>query len=267
MVSALAAQHRAIDVATDGYRIERLWMAGYRGTGMTDNEKILVVDDDAHVRQSLAAILEEEGYAIVTAQDGPEALRRLYAEKPALVLLDIVMPGMDGWEVCRRIRELTEVPIIILTARGQVQDRVRGLDLGADDYLVKPVMLDELQARVRSALRRGRRSPTTMEPEALSFDRGRLVVDTRAGEIWVEGQRLKMRPLDYRLLVYLARNAGQLLTHNQILDAVWGHEYTGDRASLKLYVWRLRQKIERSTNDPHYIQTERGIGYRFMRPD
>ena len=233
---------------------------------MAEKDRILIVDDDASVRLTLSTVLEEE-YLVSPAQDGPEALRRLYAERPDLVILDVMMPGMDGWEVCRRIRELTDVPIIMLTARGQTLDRVRGLDLGADDYLVKPVMLDELRARVRSVLRRARMSPVEEEKKVLTFDRGRVVVDLGAGEVRVEGERLQLRPLEYRLLMYLARNPGQLLTHDQILEAVWGHEYEGDRASLKLYIWRLRKKIEREADNPCCISTDRGIGYRFIRPD
>lgn len=231
-----------------------------------EKDKILVVDDDAYVCRSLADVLQEEGYAVVTAQDGPTALRLLYAERPDLVILDVMMPDMDGWEVCRRIRELTDTPILMLTARGQIKDRVKGLDLGADDYLVKPVALEELRARVRAALRRARISPES-SPQLFSFDGGHLVVDLLAGEVFVKGERLKLRPLELRLLTYLVRNAGQLLSHDQILEAVWGYEYSGDRASLKLYIWRLRQKIEKDPAHPRCIQTVRGMGYRLIRPD
>ncbi len=234
---------------------------------MTLTGKILVVDDDAYVCESLAAVLTDDGHTVLTAQDGNEALRTLYAEKPDLVLLDIMMPGMDGWQVCQRIREMTSVPIIMLTARGQLKDRVKGLDLGADDYLVKPVAVEELRARVRATLRRARRAAPEEPEQLLSFDGGRMVVDLVAQEVHVEGERVQMRPLEYRLLLYLARNAGQLLTHDQILDAVWGHEYLGDRPSLKLYIWRLRQKIEQHPSQPRCILTERGMGYRFIRPD
>ncbi len=232
----------------------------------TEKDKILVVDDDAYVCRSLAEILQEEGYAVVTAQDGSTALRLLYAERPNLVILDVMMPDMDGWEVCRRIRELTDIPVLMLTARGQVKDRVKGLDLGADDYLVKPVALEELRARVRAALRRARVSP---EPslQLSTFDGGHLAVNLLAGEVFVKGERLRLRPLELRLLIYLVRNAGRLLSYDQILEAVWGYEYSGDRASLKLYIWRLRQKIEKDPAHPHCIQTVRGLGYRMMRPD
>jgi len=229
-------------------------------------EKILVVDDDAYVRRSLAEVLQEDGYTVVTAPDGPTALRLLYAERPDLVLLDVMMPEMDGWEVCRRIREMTDIPGLMLTARGQVQDRVKGLDLGADDYLVKPVALQELLARVRAALRRGRMGPADA-PSRFTFDGGHLVVDLLAGEAYAGGERLKLRPLEQRLLTYLVRNAGQLLSHDQILEAVWGYEYSGDRASLKLYIWRLRQKIEKDPAHPRCLQTVRGLGYRLIRPD
>ncbi|MGC8872899.1 MAG: response regulator transcription factor [Chloroflexia bacterium] len=233
---------------------------------MTNKGRILVVDDDTYVCESLAALLGSDGYTVFTAHNGNEALRRLYREKPDLVLLDVIMPGMDGWEVCRRIREMSDVPIVMLTARGQVKDRVRGLDLGADDYLVKPVAVEELRARVRAALRRGRLT-TEEEQRPLSFDGGRLVVDLRAGEVRVAGERVALRPLEMRLLSYLVRNAGLLLTHDQILEQVWGHPYVGDRPSLKLYIWRLRQKIEEDPQRPRCIQTERGLGYRFIRPD
>ncbi len=231
-----------------------------------EKDKILVVDDDAYVCRSLAEVLQEEGYAVVTAQDGPTALRLLYAERPDLVILDVMMPDMDGWEVCRRIRELTDIPVLMLTARGQVKDRVKGLDLGADDYLVKPVALEELRARVRAALRRARTSPEP-SPQIFTFDGGHLVVDLLAGEVLVKGERVKLRPLELRLLTYLVRNAGRLLGYDQILEAVWGYEYSGDRASLKLYIWRLRQKIEKDPAHPRCIQTVRGMGYRLIRPD
>jgi two-component system KDP operon response regulator KdpE len=234
---------------------------------MPDKEKILIVDDDVFVCQGLAAILEEEGYTVITAQDGKQSLRHLYAERPDLAIIDIVMPGMDGWELCGRIRDLTDIPILILTGQGQVTDRVKGLDLGADDYLVKPVAAEELQARVRAALRRARQISADAESQALSFDGGRLLVDTETQEVQVEGEALQLRPLEHRLLIYFVRNAGHILEHDQILAAVWGHEYKGDRASLKLYVWRLRRKIERDPAQPCCILTKRGIGYRFVRPD
>lgn len=234
---------------------------------MPDKHRILIVDDDTLVCRSLAAVLEEEGYAVSTAQDGNQALRRLYAERPNLAIIDIIMPGMDGWELCRRIREMTDIPILILTGRGQVVDRVKGLDLGADDYLVKPVAAEELQARVRAVLRRTRQLHGDSESQALSFDGGRLLVDLETQEVRKEGKALHLRPLEHRLLIYFARNAGHLLTHDQILEAVWGHEYTGDRASLKLYIWRLRQKIENNPAQPRCILTKRGLGYDFARPD
>ena len=234
---------------------------------MAVEDKILVVDDDAYVRRSLAAVLEEEGYAVITAGDGATALRLLYAEKPDLVILDVMMPDMDGWEVCRRIRELADLPVIMLTARGQVKDRVRGLDLGADDYLVKPVALAELRARVRAALRRARTAPAEAQPQVVTFDGGRLVVDLLAGEARIAGKVLQLRPLEYQLLFYLVRNAGRLLTYDQILDAVWGYEREGDRPSLKLYIWRLRRKVEEDPARPRCILNARGVGYRFARPD
>jgi two-component system KDP operon response regulator KdpE len=144
---------------------------------------------------------------------------------------------------------------------------VRGLDLGADDYLVKPVAAQELLARVRAALRRARQPPVEHEEPRLSFDGGRLVIDLEVHEARVEGELLKLRPLEHHLLVYFARNAGRLLTHDQILEAVWGNQYRGDRPSLKVYVWRLRQKIEKDASRPRYILTERGLGYRFIRAD
>ncbi len=233
---------------------------------MIDKDRILVVDDDLYVCQTLAAFLQEDGYEVGTAQNGPDALRQLYAEKPNLVLLDVTMPGMDGCEVCRRIRELSDVPILMVTARGEVRDRVRGLDCGADDYLVKPVAAEELRARVRALLRR-RRPSAEQEKQTLSFDDGRLVVDLTAREVSVQGRHVKLRPLEYRLLTYMARNAGLLLSHDQILEAVWGPEYEDALDSLKLYIFRLRQKIEERHDQPRCITTERGLGYRFVRPD
>jgi DNA-binding response OmpR family regulator len=234
---------------------------------MAEGIKILVVDDDPYVCQSLMTLLQEEGYAVVTAADGAEALRRVYGEKPDLVILDVTMPDLDGWEVCKRVREMTDTPVLMLTARGQVRDRVKGLDLGADDYLLKPVAAQELLARVRAALRRSRLAPVETGRKRLSLDGGRVVIDLEAQGVWVEGERLQLRPLEHHLLFYLARNAGRLLTYDQIIEAVWSNQYAGDRPSLKLYIWRLRRKIERDLAHPRCILTERGLGYRLARPE
>ncbi len=225
--------------------------------------KLLIIDDDNKLVEAVELYLSRAGYDIVTAADGLQGMQQMYSQRPDLIILDVMMPTMDGWETCRRIREISDVPVIMLTARGQETDRVMGLKLGADDYVAKPFSLKELEARVGAVLRRTRLSPP---------DRGRilyadddLVIDSERLEVSRGGERVQLTATEQRLLFHLAENAGRVLTNEQILRAVWGPEYVDEADYVKLYIWRLRQKIEEDPQDPQYILTERGLGYRFVK--
>jgi DNA-binding response OmpR family regulator len=210
---------------------------------LMNNEKVLVVDDDPALLPLIEYTFSREGYEVYCAADGKEALRQFFAHRPNLVLLDIMMPRLDGWETCRRIREVSDVPIIMLTARGQDEDIVRGLDYGADDYLTRP--------------------PAEYE-QAASYADDYLTVDLKERRVTVRGEAVKLTPTEYRLLAYLVQNAGHVLSFRQILQNVWGWEYQDDVDYVRVYIWHLRQKLEEDRGDPKYIQTEIGAGYRFQ---
>ncbi len=224
---------------------------------------LLIVEDDTRLLEALRLYLRNAGYEVITAANGLEGLQKMYAQRPGLVILDVMMPRMNGWETCRRIREVSDVPIIMLTARGQESERVRGLKLGADDYVAKPFGLKELEARVEAVLRRTRLPPPT--EGAVLYADDELVIDSQRLEISRGGEPLELTATERRLLFYLAENAGRILTHEQILGRVWGPEYVDDVDYVKLYIWRLRQKIEDDPSQPRYILTERGMGYRFVK--
>jgi two-component system KDP operon response regulator KdpE len=226
-------------------------------------KKILVIDDDPSLVALLYHSLTEEGYEVYKAYDGQEGLRQIYSQQPDLIILDIIMPKLDGWQVCRRTREMSDIPIIILTTRGKEKDIVRGLDYGADDYLPKPFSVVELLARVRAALRRAALPPPTEEPAAYSDDY--LIVNLAERRVTVEGEPVKLTPTEFRLLAQLVENAGRALTYSQLLEKVWGWEYKDDIDYVRIYIWHLRQRIEKDPSQPQYILTEYGIGYRFKR--
>ncbi len=229
-----------------------------------EEKRVLVVDDDPALLPLIEYTFAREGYEVVTACDGKEALREFFACKPDLVILDIMMPRMDGWEACRRIREVSDVPIVMLTARGQDEDIVRGLEYGADDYLTKPFSIKVLLAHARAVLRRAALPPVEYaEPTAYADDF--LTIDLKERRVTVDGEQVKLTPTEYRLLAYLVQNAGQVLTFTQILQNVWGWEYQDDLDYVRVYVWHLRQKIEQDPKNPKYIQTEIGVGYRFEK--
>lgn len=223
---------------------------------------ILVVDDEEKMVRFIRLNLEQDGFRTVAAFSGREALRKLNEELPDLVLLDVMLPDLDGFEVLRMMREISTVPIIMLTARGQEEDRIRGLELGADDYISKPFSPRELVSRVRAVLRRSEMSAGGPE-EVIEVD-DRLKIDFGRREVWVEGKLVKLRPTEYRLLYHLVQNAGWVLTYDQILSKVWGYEYRDETHYVRLYISYLRQKIEKDPANPQYILTERGIGYRFV---
>lgn len=231
--------------------------------GDTHRPRVLVIDDDPLLRSLCVAVLEPV-YRVVVAEDGLQGLRALYMHRPDIVLLDVSMPGIDGVETCRRIRDLTDTPIIMLTARGADHDVVRGLDAGADDYIVKPFRPAQLLARMRAVLRRHTRQ-LEASPEVLSFDGGRLIVDTRRRLVVVRGKEVALSATEYRLLEFLARHPGQVLSHDQILEHVWGPAYAGEHGYVKTYIGLLRSKIEEDPHNPAYILARRGLGYYLER--
>jgi DNA-binding response OmpR family regulator len=228
---------------------------------MDEKARLLIIEDDTNLVEALKLYLSTAGYAVLTAADGREGLKEMYLQQPDLIILDIMMPGLDGWEVCDRIRQVSDVPIVILTARGQEAEKVRGLQLGADDYVAKPFSLRELEARVESVLRRARLSPVVRDRVLYADDD--LVIDSDRWEVTRGGEPVDLTATERRLLFLLAENQGRVMSTTRILERIWGPEYVGEAKYVKLYVWRLRQKIEPEPGEPVYIHTERGIGYRF----
>ncbi|HEX6798109.1 MAG TPA: response regulator transcription factor [Ktedonobacterales bacterium] len=222
---------------------------------------VLVVDDEPRLVDVVRMNLEVEGYRVVAAASGMEALERLKQDLPDLVILDVMMPEMDGYETLRRLREVSSVPVIMLTVRQDEQDRIRGLEIGADDYLGKPYSPRELQSRIKAVLRRTF-TPSPARKTAIVVDDD-LTIDFDRHKVWVRGEEVTLRPTEYRLLYHLVNNAGRLLTHETLLSKVWGHEYRDESHYLRLYITYLRQKLERDPAHPKYILTERGVGYRF----
>jgi DNA-binding response OmpR family regulator len=225
------------------------------------SEKILVIDDEEPTVQLIGMLLERRGFEVIKAYRAEEGLRKAYRYQPDLVLLDIMMPDMDGWEVCKRLREMSDVPIVFLTARGEVRDVVRGLEMGADDYIIKPYDGDELIARVRAHLRR---SPRPHMSDELVFDGGQFRINFMNREVYVRNEIKHLTPKEFNLLGVLVRNAGRVVTRTELVTQAWGEEYSDAIDSLKLYIHYLRQKIETNPAQPDYILTSRGVGYRFV---
>jgi len=226
-------------------------------------ETILIIDDDIDLANILRINMEREGYRAVVASGGLEGLQRAYSTQPDLVILDIMMPGMDGWETCQRLREMSDVPIIMLTARGMESDVVKGLNMGADDYLVKPFSTAELLARIQALLRRANQSRRFEKLRI--YTNGDLTVDFDRHLVTVRGKQVDFTPTEFKLLTCFVRNEGRVLPHRYLLTQVWGPEYADEVSYLKLYVRYLRQKIEEDPSNPTYIITEWGVGYRFCR--
>ena len=230
---------------------------------MPSSEKklILVVDDEPRMVRFVRMNLELEGYRVSTSPNGMDAIDQVRKELPDLVLLDIMMPEMDGYETLEHIRKVSNVPVIMLTVKAEEEDKIRGLELGADDYVTKPFSPGELMSRVRAALRRAQ-MPSPVQKTTIIIDK-RLSVDFQRREVLVSGKRIKLRPTEYRLLYHLVNNAGWVMTHEMLLSKVWGHTYRDDTQLLRLYITYLRQKIEPDPSHPRYIFNERGVGYRF----
>ena len=230
--------------------------------GAKTNHKLLIVDDDQGLLRALELYFERHGYQVIKAEEGREGLRQLYESHPDLVCLDVMMPGLDGWDVLRRIREMTDLPVIMLTARGAEKERVKGLKLGADDYVSKPFSMRELEARVEAVLRRSQQSRRDQKDEVIYSDHY-LTVDIERAEVQCDGEIVDLTPTEQKLLFHLIQNRGRLLSFDQILKSVWGFEYADEKGYVRLYIWRLRQKIEPEPSNPRYVLTEHGLGYRF----
>jgi two-component system KDP operon response regulator KdpE len=224
--------------------------------------KLLIIEDDITLSRLLAGHLQSLGYDVMAAPGGAEGIRLAGEIAPDLVILDIMMPGMDGWEVCRRLRSTSPVPILMLTAKGAQEDVIQGLELGADDYLKKPFDLRELELRIAAILRRSEGAPG--DPGSV-YDDGTLQVDLERRLVVRHGQRVHLTPTEFRLLSCLLRHRGRVVPHEELLTEVWGPEYIQETANLYVYVRYLREKLEAVPGDPRYIFTEWGVGYQFGR--
>ena len=224
-----------------------------------NNRKILIVDDDQNICELLRLYIEKEGYTTAIANDGEEAIELFNREQPALILLDIMLPKMDGWQVCREIRKTSDVPIIMLTAKGEVFDKILGLELGADDYVVKPFEAKEVVARIRAVLRRmGSADEDTVKE--VRWDK--LVINLTNYELIVDGKQIDTPPKELELLYHLASNPNKVFTRDQLLDQVWGFEYYGDSRTVDVHVKRIREKID-GVSDKWELRTVWGVGYKF----
>jgi DNA-binding response OmpR family regulator len=224
--------------------------------------RALVVDDEPQTLKYIGANLRARGYNVITAEDGREALKLFGENVVDLIILDIMMPGLDGFQVCQAIRRESDVPVVILSARGQENDIVRALDIGADDYLTKPFGVEEMLARVRAVLRRTSQKTTDLHPPLSAGD---LVIDFATHQVLLHNDPVRMTPTEYALLAHLAINAGRVSTHRVLLQAVWGPEYGDETEYLWAYIRRLRRKIEPDPGNPQYILTHPGVGYSFRK--
>lgn len=222
---------------------------------------VLVVEDEKNLAEALKFNLERQGYTVVVEHEGHGAIQRISNEPPNLVILDVMLPGLDGFEVCRRVRTQSSVPIMMLTARGEEVDRVLGLEIGADDYITKPFSLRELQARVRALLRRG--TGEVLSPAASIAESGNLKISAEARRVWLDTDELTLRPREFDLLTFFVRNRGLALSRRQLLDGAWGSDYVGDERTVDVHVRALREAIEVDPSSPERIVTVRGVGYRF----
>jgi two-component system KDP operon response regulator KdpE len=224
-----------------------------------DQRTILVVDDDNGLRELIRINLEHEGYAVIQAANGAQCVTAVRELRPDMVILDVMMPEMDGLEACAKVREFSQIPILLLTAKVQSDDVITGLDRGGDDYLIKPFNIDELSARIRALLRR---LPPAYRP--LSAGDGQITIDQQKREVRVRNEPVDLTPTEYHLLLILAEKAGKVVEHETLLRAVWGQEYTKDNDYLKVYIWHLRRKIELDPRNPKLLLTEWGVGYRLV---
>jgi len=227
------------------------------------DSKVLLIDDDADLLQLATVLFKKEGAQVITALDGMEGVSKLFTHHPDLIILDVMMPGMNGFEVCERIRQVSDTPLIMLTALNHEQKMLRGLEAGADDFLSKPFNADILLARAKTVLRRSEHLKTPSD--RFSYDNGHLSIDVARRDVLINNKRIKLTPVEFRLLTYLARNAGKVLTFEQILTNVWGNEYRGSMDYVHVYISHLRRKLGEDTKTPRYILTLHGIGYIFEK--
>lgn len=228
------------------------------------NSKILIVDDEVNICELIRLYVEKEGYKAITAQDGQKAIDLFYVEQPDLILLDVMLPVKDGWQVCREIRAVSNIPIIMLTAKGETFDKVLGLELGADDYVVKPFDSKELIARMKAVLRRCAAvkdsSSAEDEEDELRFDG--LIINQSTYEVYLEDKKIEMPPKEFELLYFLAKNTNKVFTRDQLLDEIWGYEFFGDSRTVDVHIKRIREKLE-CENRPWQLKTVWGVGYKF----
>jgi len=227
------------------------------------DKKVLIIDDDADLRQLAGMLFKKAGAQIFTARDGLDGMGKLFTCNPSLIILDVVMPEINGFEVCERIRQVSDIPIIMLTSLNHEKDMLKGLESGADDFLSKPFSAEVLIARAKTVLRRSQNG--NLPSSNYEFNNGHLSIDIDRRQVLVEEKRLKLSPIEFRLLVYLARHAGKVLTFDHILTNVWGTEYKGSMDYVHVYISHLRNKIEEDPKNPRYILTIHGIGYMFER--
>ena len=223
-------------------------------------DKVLIVDDDKNICDLLRLYLEKEGYSVILSHDGEEAVVKFNALKPDIVLLDVMLPGLDGWQVCREIRKKSNIPILMITAKSDTFDKVLGLELGADDYIVKPFASKEVIARIKAVVRRTGQSPAEMEVREVRYDK--LSVNMTRYELKVDGKVVDAPPKELELLFYLASNPNRVYTRDQLLDEVWGFEYYGDSRTIDVHIKRLREKLE-GVSDKWELKTVWGVGYKF----
>ncbi len=223
--------------------------------------KVLVIDDDKTLSGLIKQSMTKAGYKVMVANNGIEGLQQVLTDGPDIVILDVMMPRMDGWETCQRIRQSSKVPIIMLTAKDQINDKVRGFELGVDDYMTKPFSLAELGARVKAVTAR---AGTQAEVKSHRIASGELIIDVDGHRVTKRGEALSLTPTEYKLLLTLAENGGRVLSHEQLLERVWGYDTEEDNDYVKRYIWYLRRKIEDDPSQPQYVVTERGFGYSFQ---
>ena len=221
--------------------------------------KILLIEDEDSIRESVSFLLQKEGFKVIEENDGLKGVEKFEKESADLLLLDLMLPGLDGLEICKRIRKTSQVPIIMLTAKDTELDKVLGLELGADDYITKPFSSRELIARVKAILRRF--SEPIENPEIVETKE--IKIDPIKHKVFVRGEEIKLPLKEFDLLLYLSQNPGRVLTREQIIDRIWGHDYFGDTKTLDVHIKRIRSKIEKNPNDPKIIETIRGLGYKF----
>ncbi len=230
-----------------------------------NGSKILIIDDDPRLRRLMEFALANAGAETVCAIDGKDGLRKFYSEHPNLVVLDLMLPEMNGWDTCKNIRQLSDVPIIMVTARGEEEDIIRGLDMGADDYITKPFSPKVLVARARAAIRRSQLNGEEKKAETTNYSDDFLAVNLEEHRIFAGGEPVKLTSTEFKLLAYLLDNSGRVLTFEQILENVWGWDTSEDVNYIRVYIWHLRSKIEPDPKNPQYILNVQGMGYRFER--